>query len=255
VRIRIHLREICEKIEMADPAPGRPLWRGGKPFPPVGYVQNFDDEDDEDDDDDDINKDYGGRWVDGVWVPPGPPKDHLSPAEVSAVIERHIKREKRNREMLAAEAKEKEDIKNEFSEAAAGVLSAASGQSFTTDWAKGAISAAFEAGLAQGRREQMPAPPCKSCMIRKERNRVAARESRRKKNLFEARDVLRNDDNAAKLRALIKEAADVAASRRSAPSASSSSAASIRAAGGGVEVASAAEADKEEEGDLEPPPF
>jgi hypothetical protein len=247
---------------MSGAGPARP-WYGGKPFPPVGYAEATaanmtangrayygNDEDDEDDDED---ADYGGAWVNGEWVAPSSvkPPDHLSPSEVSAVIERHIKREKRNREAqeaaqeaARAEAKHKDD----FSAAAAGVLSAASGQSFTTDWAKGAISAAFEAGLAQGRREQMPAPPCKSCMVRKERNRVAARESRRKKSIFDAKNTLYRDaaEYAAKKSSLIKAAADVAASRAAPAPAPKAAAAEAEATGA---------AEEEDEGELEPPPF
>lgn len=238
---------------MADAAPVRPPWRGGKPFPPIGYEaaaaqmtansRMYHGDEDEDDDEDDENVDYGGRWVDGEWVPPSAaelPGHHLSAAEMSGVIERHIKREKRKIEALAHEAKE--DAKGEL-------LAAASGQSFTTDWAKGAISAAFEAGLAQGRREQMPAPPCKSCVIRKERNRVAARESRRKKSLGEARSavVLQKD--------IIKEAADFAANRALAIAAAAASASSSSSSASGAAVTAAGGGAEEEEEDLPPPPF
>lgn len=51
----------------------------------------------------------------------------------------------------------------------------------TSAYAKASIEAAFAAGQAAGRREQLPPPPCKSCKLRKERNRIAAKESRLKK--------------------------------------------------------------------------
>ena len=63
-----------------------------------------------------------------------------------------------------------EDAKRTYMEAA-----------HTSAYAKASIEAAFAAGQAAGRREQLPPPPCKSCKLRKERNRIAAKESRLKK--------------------------------------------------------------------------
>lgn len=58
--------------------------------------------------------------------------------------------------------------------------SSSSATSFA-DLMDGAVRAAFRSGIAQGRREQLPHPPCRVCAVRKERNRVAAKESRYKK--------------------------------------------------------------------------
>jgi hypothetical protein len=77
-------------------------------------------------------------------------------------------------------------------------LSAASSSSSSTSFADlmdGAVRAAFRSGIEQGRREQLPHPPCKVCAVRKERNRIAAKESRHKKRkelagVMMARDIV-----------------------------------------------------------------
>jgi hypothetical protein len=66
-----------------------------------------------------------------------------------------------------------------------------------------AVREAFRQGIEQGKRMQLP-QQCKTCSVRKERNRLAAKESRHKK---------RREADAANTRGLIAVAAMVAASR------------------------------------------
>jgi len=103
-----------------------------------------------------------------------------------------------------------------------------------------AVREAFRQGIEQGKRMQLP-QQCKTCAVRKERNRLAAKESRHKK---------RREAEVVATRELIATAADVAASRVTAPpptpvpSAPAPLATSARAAAGGGE-----------EEELVPPPF
>jgi len=89
-----------------------------------------------------------------------------------------------------------------------------------------AVREAFLSGIEQGKRMQLPTQ-CKTCAVRKERNRVAAKESRLKK---------RREAETVSHRSQVARAADVAASRATIARA---------AAGGGA-------ADDEAP---EPPPF
>jgi hypothetical protein len=66
-----------------------------------------------------------------------------------------------------------------------------------------AVREAFRQGIEQGKRMQLP-QLCKTCAIRKERNRLAAKESRHKK---------RREADQMTTRSLISAAADVAAMR------------------------------------------
>jgi hypothetical protein len=59
--------------------------------------------------------------------------------------------------------------------------SSSSSSSQSASYASASIEAAFRAGREFGNSEQLPRPPCPVCKLRKERNRVAARESRLKK--------------------------------------------------------------------------
>ena len=105
-----------------------------------------------------------------------------------------------------------------------------------------AVREAFRQGIEQGKRMQLP-QQCKTCAVRKERNRLAAKESRHKK---------RREAEVVNTRNLIAAAADVAASRATSPvppaptpaTATAPLATNARAAAGG--------GDEEE---LEPPPF
>jgi len=105
-----------------------------------------------------------------------------------------------------------------------------------------AVREAFRQGIEQGKRMQLP-QQCKTCAVRKERNRLAAKESRHKK---------RREAEVVQTRSLIAAAADVAASRATSPvppaptpvPAPAPLATSARAAAGGGE-----------EEELVPPPF
>ena len=101
-----------------------------------------------------------------------------------------------------------------------------------------AVREAFRQGIEQGKRMQLP-QQCKTCAVRKERNRLAAKESRHKK---------RREAEVVNTRNLIAAAADVAASRATSPTpvpaAPAPLATSARAAAGGGE-----------EEELVPPPF
>jgi hypothetical protein len=107
-----------------------------------------------------------------------------------------------------------------------------------------AVREAFRQGIEQGKRMQLP-QQCKTCAVRKERNRLAAKESRHKK---------RREAEVVNTRNLIAAAADVAASRATSPvppaptpataTATAPLATSARAAAGGGE-----------EEELVPPPF
>ena len=88
-----------------------------------------------------------------------------------------------------------------------------------------AVREAFLSGIEQGKRMQLP-QLCKTCAVRKERNRVAAKESRQKK---------RREAESVSNRSLVARAADFAASRA------------------GAGAGAAASDEKEEE--IAPPPF
>lgn len=116
--------------------------------------------------------------------------------------------------------------------------SSSSSSSNVSTLMESAVREAFRQGIEQGKRMQLP-QQCKTCAVRKERNRLAAKESRHKKRREAEVVITRN---------LIAAAADVAASRATSPTpvpaAPAPLAASARAAAGGGE-----------EEELEPPPF
>lgn len=123
-----------------------------------------------------------------------------------------------------------------------GAAEAPSSSSNVSTLMESAVREAFRQGIEQGKRMQLP-QQCKTCAVRKERNRLAAKESRHKK---------RREAEVVATRELIATAADVAASRATAPPpptpvptpAPAPLATSARAAAGGGE-----------EEELVPPPF
>jgi hypothetical protein len=111
-----------------------------------------------------------------------------------------------------------------------------SGPSNVSELMGSAVREAFLSGIEQGKKMQLPTQ-CKTCAIRKERNRVAAKESRQKK---------RRDAEAAIFRDQVDRAAAYAASRSSA--AKSASAGAVAGAGAGAGAGA-------EDEELVPPPF
>lgn len=115
-----------------------------------------------------------------------------------------------------------------------------------------AVREAFLSGIEQGKRMQLPMQ-CKTCAVRKERNRVAAKESRQKK---------RREAEIAVFQGKVDRAADVAASRAfsiavtQAATSAAVMAAMVGASGGaGAGVGAGAGAGAQEEEELVPPPF
>jgi hypothetical protein len=115
--------------------------------------------------------------------------------------------------------------------------SSSSSSSNVSTLMESAVREAFRQGIEQGKRMQLP-QQCKTCAVRKERNRLAAKESRHKK---------RREAEIVNTRSLIAAAADVAASRVT-PMVAPSPAAAAGAGAGAV----AAGADRD---DGIPPPF
>jgi hypothetical protein len=111
----------------------------------------------------------------------------------------------------------------------------------TSELMSSAVREAFLQGIEQGKKMQLPMQ-CKTCAIRKERNRVAAKESRQKK---------RREAEGVQLRQQIRAAAEFAASR-AAPAPSPMAPVASVAAGAGAGVGAMT---GEIEGDLVPPPF
>jgi len=117
--------------------------------------------------------------------------------------------------------------------------SSSSSSSNVSTLMESAVREAFRQGIEQGKRMQLP-QQCKTCAVRKERNRLAAKESRHKK---------RREAEIVNTRSLIAAAADVAASRVTPVVAPSPA---VVAGGGAGAAAAGASADRD---DGIPPPF